>query len=223
MHQRKSRKILIYFFLLIIVGTINNNSLNNIQFEKIKNINIQGLKKYENQVILKKIENLNLKNIFFINENSLRKVINDSSLIENYKIFKKYPSTLNIEIKRTIFLAKINKDGKYYLIGSNGKLSDTNFSSANLPFVFGNPDINEFLQFKNILDQSKISYQEIKNLYFFPSKRWDIELKNNVLIKLSNNYTKDNLNNIFEFLNNANLGKLKILDARIKNQIIIHE
>ena len=223
MHQRKSRKILIYFFLLIIVGTINNNSLNNIQFEKIKNINIQGLKKYENQVILKKIENLNLKNIFFINENSLRKVINDSSLIENYKIFKKYPSTLNIEIKRTIFLAKINKDGKYYLIGSNGKLSDTNFSSANLPFIFGNPDINEFLQFKNILDQSKISYQEIKNLYFFPSKRWDIELKNNVLIKLSNNYTKDNLNNIFEFLNNANLGKLKILDARIKNQIIIHE
>ena len=209
--------------MLIIVGTINNNSLNNIQFEKIKNINIQGLKKYENQVILKKIENLNLKNIFFINENSLRKVINDSSLIENYKIFKKYPSTLNIEIKRTIFLAKINKDGKYYLIGSNGKLSDTNFSSANLPFVFGNPDINEFLQFKNILDQSKISYQEIKNLYFFPSKRWDIELKNNVLIKLSNNYTKDNLNNIFEFLNNANLGKLKILDARIKNQIIIHE
>ena len=79
------------------------------------------------------------------------------------------------------------------------------------------------MQFKNILDQSKISYQEIKNLYFFPSKRWDIELKNNVLIKLSNNYTKDNLNNIFEFLNNANLGKLKILDARIKNQIIIHE
>ena len=27
MHQRKSKKILIYFFLLVLVGSINNNSI----------------------------------------------------------------------------------------------------------------------------------------------------------------------------------------------------
>ena len=36
MHQRKSKKILIYFFLLILVGSINNNSINNLKFEKSK-------------------------------------------------------------------------------------------------------------------------------------------------------------------------------------------
>ena len=223
MHQRKGSKVLIYFFLLCLFGSINNINFSKLKINNTIDIKVLGLGNSDDLVLLENFKKLNLDNIFFINDEQIKNLIDSNSLIENYKIFKKYPSTLNIEIKRTIFLAKINKDGKYYLIGSNGKLSDTNFSSANLPFVFGNPDINEFLQFKNILDQSKISYQEIKNLYFFPSKRWDIELKNNVLIKLSNNYTKDNLNNIFEFLNNANLGKLKILDARIKNQIIIHE
>ena len=45
MHQRKSKKILIYFFLLILVGSINNNSLNNLKLEKVKNVNIFGLEK----------------------------------------------------------------------------------------------------------------------------------------------------------------------------------
>ena len=35
MHQRKGKKILIYFFLLILVGSINNDSLNNLNFKKL--------------------------------------------------------------------------------------------------------------------------------------------------------------------------------------------
>ena len=33
------------------------------------------------------------KNIFFINKNEIKNLINSNSLIEKYKIFKKYPST----------------------------------------------------------------------------------------------------------------------------------
>ena len=33
---------------------------------------------------------------------------------------------------------------------------------------------------------------KLKNLYFFPSKRWDIKLKNNILLKLPKNLTKEN-------------------------------
>ena len=38
MHQRKSKKILLYFFLLIILGTINNHFLNRLDIIKLKNI-----------------------------------------------------------------------------------------------------------------------------------------------------------------------------------------
>jgi len=223
MHQRKGKKILIYFFLLFIVGSINNISLNNLKLKKINYININGLGKNDNAILLQEIKNLNLDNIFSINKNEIINQINLNSLVENYNIFKRYPSSIDVNIKKTKFLARINNNGKIFLIGSNGKLTENNFSSNQLPFIFGNPNIYEFLDFKKTIDQSKISYEEIKNLYFFSSQRWDLELKNNVIIKLSKNYTKESLNLALEFLYSDEFRDVTIIDARIKNQIILND
>ncbi len=65
MPQRKSKKILIYFFLLVLVGSINNNSINNLKFEKIKNINIFGLDESDRKIILYNLNNLDFKKYFF--------------------------------------------------------------------------------------------------------------------------------------------------------------
>ena len=223
MHQRKGKKILIYFFLLLIVGSINNISLNNLKLKKINSININGLGENDNAILLQEIKNLNLDNIFLINKNEIINQINANSLVENYNIFKRYPSSIDVNIKKTKFLARINNNGKIFLIGSNGKLTENNFSSNQLPFIFGNPNIYEFLDFKKTIDQSKISYEEIKNLYFFSSQRWDLELKNNVIIKLSKNYTKESLNLALEFLYSDEFRDVTIIDARIKNQIILND
>ena len=92
-----------------------------------------------------------------------------------------------------------------------------------MPFIFGSPNIDEFLNFKNIIDLSKISYAQINNLYFFPSKRWDLELKNGTIIRLSNDNHKRSLNYAQEFLYNKELRDIKIIGARIKNQIILND
>ena len=83
---------------------------------------------------------------------------------------QKYPSRLHIKINKTNSLAKINQNGKILFIGSNGKLSDINSHNQSLPFIFGNPEIQEFLDFKKIIDESKFSYGQIKNFYFFLRK-----------------------------------------------------
>tara|TARA_B100001057_G_scaffold391093_1_gene399225 strand:- start:192 stop:863 length:672 start_codon:yes stop_codon:yes gene_type:complete len=223
MHRQKGKIILIYFFLFLIIGSINNNSLNRIQLEKIKNIKISGLDENENLNLLENILNLDLENIFLLNGNEISKIIRSNSLVENYEIFKKYPNTIDIKIEKTKFLAKINSNGKTSLIGSNGKLSDINFSDKELPFIFGKPKINEFIEFKNIIQQSKFSLNEIKNLYFFPSKRWDLELKNNTILKLSKDHTRLSLDQAFELLNDNNFNDIKVIDARIKNQIILND
>ena len=223
MHQQKGKKIFIYLFLFLIVGSINNNSLNRIQFEKIKNIKISGLNEIENLNLLENIERLNLKNIFFLKRNEISKIINSNSLVENFKIFKKYPHTLDIKIEKTNFLAKIKSKEKILLVGSNGKLSDIQFSDEELPFIFGKPEINEFIKFTNLIKQSKFSLNQIKNLYFFPSKRWDLELKNNIILKLSKDHTKISLDQSFEILNDNNFKDIKVVDARIKNQIILND
>ncbi len=222
MHQRKGKKILIYFFLLILVGSINNINLSSLKFNEVKDININGLEGKENSILLKEIYNLNLDNIFFVSREDIQNKIDSNSLVEKYNIFKRYPDSLDIKIEKTEFLARTNNNGKIYFIGSNGKLSKNNLSNVQLPFIFGKPKIKEFLYFKKIIDESKFSYNEIKNFYFFSSKRWDLQLKNNIIIKLSSSYPKDSLQLAFEFLHNNDLTDIKIIDARVKNQIILN-
>ena len=223
MHQRKGKKILIYLFILIFAGSINNTALTKIEFENIKNISISGLNDEENLNILNDIKDLDLKSIFHINKNEISKIINSNNLVEKYEITKKYPHSLDIKITKTNFLAKINSNGQIYLVGSNGKLSDVKFSNKELPYIFGKPEINEFLKFIDIIYQSKFSLNEIENLYFFPSKRWDLELKNKTILKLSKDLTQFSLNEVFEILNDKNFNNIKVVDARIKNQIILND
>ena len=223
MHQRKSKIIFIYFFLLIIVSSISNKFVDNFKSIKIKNINVLGLESKDNQIILDKIKYLKLENIFSINKNEILKILNSNSLIESYEIFKIYPSTINIIIKKTEFLAKINDNGKIFLIGSNGKLIPTVKPYKDLPFIFGNPKIDEFLKFKQIIDNSKFSYNQIENLYFYQSKRWDLKLKENILLKLPNDFSNKTLDTLYEFLEEYNVKNFTIIDSRIKNQIILNE
>jgi len=218
MQQRKSKKILIYFFLLLVVGSINNINFNSLKLKDINNINITGFNIKTKSTLFEKIENLNLKNIFLIRKKDLINEIESNSLVENYSVFKKYPSSLDINIEKTKFLAKINKNGQIFYIGSNGKFVKNDFLNNQLPFIFGNPKVIEFFNIKEIIDKSKISYSEIKNLYFFPSKRWDLELRDNTIIKLPNDNISLALNLVIEFLDEN-----KYIDARIKNQIILDD
>ena len=223
MHQRKSKKILIYFFLLFLVGSINNININNLKFQNVKNINVTGLENEDNLIISKKIKNLKLDNIYLINKKDINTLIESNNLVEKYFIFKKYPSSLNINIDKTSFLARISKNGKIYDLGSNGKLIENKYSNNQLPFVFGNPEIIEFFNIKKIIDESQISFEEIESLYFFLSKRWDLKLRNNIIIKLPNDNTKEGLKLVSEFLHNNEFKDIKIIDARIKNQIILND
>ena len=223
MHQRKSKKILTYFFLLIIVSSIGNNSINNFKFRKIENYKIFGLDQKSNKIILNKFKELSPENIFFIDKKEIEKLFNSNSLVERYVVFKKYPSTINIKIEKTNFLAKINDNGKIFLIGSNGKLTPIDSGYNELPYIFGKPSIDDFLKFKKKIDNSKFSYDQINNLFYFQSKRWDLKLHENILLKLPENLTLETLNSVYEFLENYNGKNFTILDARLENKFILNE
>ena len=225
MPQRKGKKILIYFFLLLLVGSINNDTINSLKFENIKNINVLGLGHNENQVLLYNIIDLNLGNIFFLDKKDINKIINSNTLIHDYEIFKRYPYSIDINVKRTKFLARIKDNKNFFLIGSNGKLSPIKHKDKDtyLPFIFGKPEIGQFLKFKKKIDDSKFKYKDINNLFFFSSDRWDIQLKNDLLIKLPSKNIKKTLDLVSDFLLENNDSSIKIVDARIQNQIILDD
>ena len=225
MPQRKGKKILIYFFLLLLVGSINNDTINSFKFDKIKNINVLGLGYNDNQDLLYNIIDLNLGNIFFLNKENINKIINSNTLIHDYEIFKRYPHSLDINVKRTKFLARIKDNKNFFLIGSNGKLSPIEHKDKSdyLPFIFGKPKIDQFLKFKTIIDSSKFEYKDIDSIFFFSSNRWDIQLKNELLVRLPSKNIKKTLDLVSDFLLENNNNSIKIVDARIQNQIILDD
>ena len=223
MHLLISKKIIIYLLLFCFLVSINNISLTNISFPKIDKIEISGLNIDERKKIKSFINDANFKNIFHLDKQYLKKKINSINNIEQFEIFKNYPSTLKILIKETKILARTKKNNLDYLIGSNGKLIQNDYSVSNLPFVFGDLDINEFLNFKSEIDQSNFNFEDITKLYYFKSKRWDIETYQGYLIRLAKNNVKNDLNLFIRLSDEDKFKDELIIDFRQKDQIILND
>ena len=223
MHLLISKKIMIYLLLFFFLVSINNISLTNISFPKIDKIEISGLNLDQREKIKSFINDANFKNIFQLDKQYLKKKINSINNIEQFEIFKNYPSTLKIFIKETKILARTKRNSLDYLIGSNGKLIQNDYSVSNLPFVFGDLDINEFLNLKSEIDQSNFNFEDITKLYYFKSKRWDIETYQGYLIRLSKTNVKNDLNLFIRLSDEDKFKDELIIDFRQKDQIILND
>ena len=222
MQLRLSRKFLFYIFLIIFLSTFNNKYFSNIELKTVDEITIIGLNDREMQDLLDNLESLNLKNIFFLNKFELVKKLEANKLIENYTVFKNYPSSIEIRVTKTKFLANIFKDGKTFVLGSNGKLIQSVNKDNNLPNIFGDYDNNSFFNLLKSIKKSKFELSSVKNLYFFKSGRWDIETDKNVIIKLPKESLEDSLNLSLSLLHNKEFKNIKILDLRQDNQVIVN-
>ncbi len=222
MPQRISKKILIYLFIFFSLVTINNTKLSN-NFYKIKYLNIKGLDILETNKIHKDLDDFKNNNIFLFDKKDISQKIYSNKFVEKFKIFKLYPSTLNIEIEKTKFLAITKKDNNDYLIGTNGNLIELNNAIFNLPYIFGNINVENFLEFKKIIDISNLRFDEIENFYYFKSNRWDIKTKKGISLKLPSNLTVQKLNLIYEIIEKNDFNSNKTLDFRQNNMMVINE
>ena len=222
MHLHRNKKFFLYFFLFLLIGTLNNKNLDKLHFNNINKIIITGLDDKNNNELKKKLEILKLKNIFFINDLTINEIINSNNLVEKFTVFKQYPSSLNIKIDKTKFIAQVKKGENNFLLGTNGKLIKLLEKNKNLPpLIFGNFENENFFKLKKAIDDSNFDYDKIKNLFFFPSGRWDIETTSGLLIKLPTHNAKLSLERGMKFLENNNGKKIKEIDLRQQNQIII--
>ena len=222
MHQRISKKIIIYLFIFFTLVTITNTKLSN-DFYKIKEFNVDGLNTLETKKIYNDLKIFENKNILFFDKKIISEKIYSNKIVEKLEVFKIYPSTLNIEIKKTKFLAMTKKGNSNYLIGANGNLIKVDSANSDLPFIFGNIETNDFLNFKEIVDNSNFKFNDIENLYYFKSNRWDVTMKNGLTLKMPPNLSLEKLNLVFEMIQRNVFNDNKIIDYRQNNMIVINE
>ena len=222
MPRLKNRKIFLYIFLLLFIGTINNKNLDNSLAMNISEIVVTGLEKKDSLDLVNNLKFLEVKNLFFLKPNEIKKIVEDNNLVEGYKVFKEYPSRLIIEIKKTDFLAQTRRDGHFFFLGSNGAFIKTSSKQKNIPFIFGDFKNSNFFELKRIIDDSTFKFNEIKNLFFFKSGRWDIETSEGLMIRLPKDNLEDAVKLLIGFLDQGN-ENINTIDLRQKNQIVTDE
>ena len=224
MHQLidKKNKIIIYLLILFILSTTNKKFVENQNnySSTINKINIEGLSNADNSKISNELNNLFYKNILLVGKEEIQRVISKYNIIEEYSIKKIYPSTININIKPTKFIARLSSNDQ--LVGVNGKLIEDKENNEVLPYIFGEFNSQDFLNFKKNILQSKFTFTEFKTLYFFPSNRWDILTKDEILIKLPQDNLYESLNLAHKIMNSHDFKNKSLIDLRMDNHIIIN-
>ena len=221
----KKIKIILYIFLVLFLTSINNLNFNKLKknFFLVDKIKINGLNETLAEEIKLKLEPYLENNLFLLNKKKMQSDLNVFPFIENYSIFKKYPSEMIVNIKETKLIAKtfINSSTKY--IGSNGKIIEENYykPSNSLPQVFGKFRPHQLLEIFLLLETNNFMLQEISEVYYFDSRRWDIKFKNNILIRLPSVKIGDSIHIAKKFIEKEKINGNIIIDLRVANRVII--
>jgi len=223
MQLQISKKIYIYIILFVFLGTFNNKNFTKFSFPKISEIKISGLNSENNLKLLEGLDFLKFKNLLILNDNEIKRIIENNNFVEKYFVFKKYPSSLEIKIIETKILAKMKINDKLLFLGSNRKLIENQNDIKKIPFIFGNFSIKEFFEFKSIIDKSDFDFKNIKNLFFFKSGRWDFETNSGVLVKLPKDKLLESIELFSKILKDDQFKNKKLIDLRQNNQVIINE
>ena len=223
----KKNKIIFYIFSFIFLTTI-------IFFEKSKvyttksifalsKIEISGYEKINLEGLQLELNNLLGQNLLRIQSKDFENILKKNKLIDEFTIKKQYPNKINIELKEVSFVAIVIKNKKKYFLTDHKKLLLTdNFDliTGTLPFIYGKNTEKHFLTFYNVLNEKEFNFKLIKNYYFFESKRWDIELKNGLIIKFPINELEKAIEISQELIKNKNFNTLSVIDLRIKGKVI---
>ena len=223
MHQSIDRKnkIIIYLILLFVLSTTSKKFVENQSnyTSTINKINIEGLSSNDNKKILNELSNISYKNLLFVGKEEIQRIINTYNIIEEYSIKKIYPSTININIRKTKFVARFSNNDQ--LVGANGKLIDDKENNELLPYIFGEFNSQIFLKFQKDITRSKFTFTKFKTLYFFPSNRWDILTNDDILIRLPQDNISKSLNLAYKIISRNDFKDKNLIDLRVNNHLII--
>ena len=214
------KKIFFYIFVFFILSTINLNNKNTKTIQKIE-YEINGLAQHNSQKLLDELNLLKYENIFFSNKNEIRNLILSNPEIESFKVKKIYPNKIFLELTETNLITIFKLNNKDFFLGENGKKISFYKTNINLPIAYNVNDEKELFKFVLSLKKSELDFKKVLEIYYFPSMRWDIKYDKNTIIKLPRENLAQNLKIVSKIVEQSNGNEIKIIDLRVKNQVII--
>ena len=215
------KRILFALLLLIFLTTINSQKSIIISKFNLEEIIVDNNFSVNDEEVKKLLAPIYNKNLIFLKNKEIEKLLIQNSYIESFIIKKIYPDTLKIQIyeKQPIAIL-VNKKNKFFLSEKIDLIEFTkNQNYRNLPYIFGNKEDFKILFYE--LKKINFPFEIIKKYTLYESNRWDLETFNNKIIKLpSSDYIKS-LENYLDNKDKVNFIKYKVFDYRIQGQLIL--
>ena len=155
--DNKKIKILFYIFIFIFLSTISFFEKTNIFggkiFFSLSKIEIYGYEKVDYVTIQNQLSGLIGENLLFMKLEDIKEILDENKLISEFTIQKKYPNTVNINLKEGNFVAKVFKDKKKYFLADNDNLIPFKdyVIDHDLPNIYGKDAEYYFNDFKKLL------------------------------------------------------------------------
>ena len=222
----KKIKILFYIFIFIFLSTVSfferTNIFSNKIFFPLNKIEIYGYEKVDYVAMQSQLSNLIGQNLLFMNSKDIEEILDENKLISEFTIQKKYPDTVNINLKEVNFVAKVFKDKKKYFLADNDILIPFKdyVIDQDLPNIYGKDAEFYFNDFKKLLKLNNFNINIISSYYFFQINRWDLVTNNQKIIKFPSKGLKEAIKVANKLLNNKDFNKYSVIDLRINNKII---
>lgn len=190
--KKRNRRIKFFIKLVLIIGLISGGivfALTSPIFN-IKNINVLNNNQLSSDTIISLSELKQEENIFKFYSKKVKDKIKENPYIENVKIHRKLPSTIEIEIEEREPKYSVDFMGKYAYINTQGYLLEISEDSKQLPILIGSSTAEENMVLGNRLDNEDLTRLEdvIKIMNSATEKNLD-KMVTSIDISDKNNYS----------------------------------
>lgn len=232
-----------YFFLLILLLVIIFIIYNDLKKDKkfyfliqkisekydyqFTNIEINTLKRVDKKDILKILKEYDQISIFLISLKKISNSLNDLTWVKNANLSTNFKNVIKVEILEYQPIGLYFYNNELFYFNDEGKIIDKKKQNLSEEFIIFSGKgvlkkaINLIKILENINDNNLLNVHEA---IFVNERRWNIKLKNNIVIYLSEKNIEESINNYLKLIRNINnleLNMLKKIDLRNNQKAII--
>ena len=231
--------LILLFFLIIVIcvflfydqkifklfnGVIENYS-DKYQYS-LSVVNINGLNNINEDEILNLIKPYKGSSIFLIPIKKIAKKISQNNWVKSINIQSNYKDTIEINIDESKPIGIYTTGIQNILFSDDLKILENIANnekrfSALIKFE-GKNSLHESIKLIDSFPDDFIQY--VDKAFLINQRRWDLELKNSILLKLPENNIKEALENykkIYINFSNEELIEIESMDLRMKQKIIL--
>ena len=231
--------LILLFFLIIVIyiflfydqkifkqfNSIIENYSDKYQYS-LSVVNINGLNNIKEDEILNLIKPYKDSSIFLIPIKKIAKKISQNNWVKSINIQSNYKDTIEINIDESKPIGIYTTGIQNILFSDDLKILENIANnekrfSALIKFE-GKNSLHESIKLIDSFPDDFIQY--VDKAFLINQRRWDLELKNSILLKLPENNIKEALENykkIYINFSNEELIEIESIDLRMKKKIIL--